>query len=130
MARQAGSDLGGTPVSPPGKFSQRTDLSAQPAQQLPDAAYGEQAEFQAIQQAAPMAAKSKPVKMPGLMTPTARPDEPVTAGAPFGPGPSQVPQSTSLPSRGTLTATLRRMVAADTTGDSERLLQIAERLGW
>lgn len=86
----AGSDLGGVPVSAPGKFSSRTDLAAQGTQQLPDAAYGEQAEFQAIQQAAPMAAK-KSVKMPSLMSPTARPDEPVTAGAPFGPGSSAPP---------------------------------------
>lgn len=129
MARSIGSDLGGTPVSPPGRFSQRTDLSAQPAQQLPDAAYGEQAEFQAIQSAAPMAAKGKPQKMPGLMAPTARPDEPVTSGAPFGPGSNQAPPP-SLPPQGTLTATLRKMVASDTTGDTERLLQIAERLGW
>lgn len=72
------------PVSGPGALSQRTD--GQPAMQLPDAAYGEQAEFQAIQGGAPMMRASGPPP-PGLLEPTQRPDEPVTSGAALGPGP-------------------------------------------
>ena len=71
------------PVSGPGALSQRTD--GQPAMQLPDAAYGEQAEFQAIQGGAPMMRASGPPP-PGLLEPTRRPDEPVTSGAALGPG--------------------------------------------
>lgn len=72
------------PVSGPGALSQRTD--GQPAMQLPDAAYGEQAEFQAIQGGAPMALEAGPPPPPGLLQPTQRPDEPVTSGAALGPG--------------------------------------------
>jgi hypothetical protein len=50
---------------------------------LPDAAYGEQAEFQDIQAGAPMAGMAPP---PGLMDPSMRPDEPVTSGIDMGDG--------------------------------------------
>lgn len=77
------------PVSGPGALSQRTD--GQPAMQLPDAAYGEQAAFQEAQAGAPMAMEPmvRPSGPPpaGLMDPTQRPDEPVTAGAALGAGP-------------------------------------------
>lgn len=73
------------PVSGPGALSQRTD--GQPAMQLPDAAYGEQAAFQEIQGGAPMMRESGPPPPPGLLDPTQRPDEPVTSGAAIGPGP-------------------------------------------
>lgn len=73
------------PVSGPGALSQRTD--GQPAMQLPDAAYGEQAEFQAIQQGAPMALEG-PVRGPvPLLAPDDRPDVPLTSGIPSGDGP-------------------------------------------
>jgi hypothetical protein len=53
---------------------------------LPNARYGEQSEFQAIQSGAPMAeGPSGPPPVP-LTAPTQRPDEPVTAGAASGPG--------------------------------------------
>ncbi len=71
------------PVSGPGALSQRTD--GQPAMQLPDAAYGEQAEFQAMQQGAPMMRDPGPPP-PGLLEPTRQPDVPVTDGAALGPG--------------------------------------------
>jgi hypothetical protein len=58
---------------------------------LPNAAYGEQKQFQAEQAGAPMA-KSKPQRNPmadivPLTAPTRRPNEPVTAGVDSGPGP-------------------------------------------
>lgn len=91
-------------VSGPGALSQRTD-SPQPAMQLPNAKYGEQANFQAIQQGAPMQAPPGP-PTPGSGGPVAmptpisqgsqRPGEPVTAGADAGMGPGsdalQIPQ--------------------------------------
>jgi hypothetical protein len=76
-------------VSGPGRLSQRTDLPpAQGAKKLPDAAYGEQAQFQQDQAGAPMAgsARQMPEVIP-LGAPTRRPDEPVTAGVNAGPGP-------------------------------------------
>jgi hypothetical protein len=90
------------PVSGPGALSQRTD---QPIRQLGNAKYGEQKNFQQIQQGAPMAGG------PGIPTgpspsafasaagggaasavtpfsaPTQRSGEPVTSGADRGPGP-------------------------------------------
>lgn len=81
-------------VSGPGMFSQRTDLQGQPQRQLGNAAYGEQKEFADIQggakmNRAPMGMGGGMDAMPkvtGLSEPTQRPEEPVTAGAPSGPG--------------------------------------------
>lgn len=81
--------------SGPGPFAKRTDR--QGAKQLPNAAYGEQRDFQAQQAAAPMAKTPAP-QMPRmnpmagvvpLTAPTQRPDEPVTAGVDVGPGPGR-----------------------------------------
>lgn len=84
------------PVSGPGAMSARTDGGpSQPNMQLPDAAYGEQADFQDIQSGAPMAAdptmdpRMAPPSMPpppGLLGPTDRPNEPLMQGAPMGEG--------------------------------------------
>ena len=72
--------------SGPGKFSKRTDR--QGAKQLPNAAYGEQKQFQAEQAGAPMARTPNPMAdVVPLTAPTRRPDEPVTAGVDAGPGP-------------------------------------------
>ena len=83
-------------VSGPGALSRRTD-SPQPTMAMPDAKYGEQADFQAIQQGAPMQAPAGP-PTPGsgggpaplptpINAPSGRADEPVTAGAGLGLGP-------------------------------------------
>ena len=72
--------------SGPGPFSKRTDR--QGAKQLPNAAYGEQKQFQAEQAGAPMAKTPNPMAdVVPLTAPTRRPDEPVTAGVDAGPGP-------------------------------------------
>ena len=74
--------------SGPGKFSKRTDT--QGSKQLPNAAYGEQKQFQAEQAGAPMAATPNPMEnVVPLGAPTRRPDEPVTAGVDAGPGPGR-----------------------------------------
>lgn len=77
------------PISPPGAMSQRTDLGpSQAMQQLPNAAYGEQKDFQQIQGGAPMATGPSVPAPPALTDPTQRPNEPLTSGAPVGAGPN------------------------------------------
>lgn len=73
------------PVSGPGSLSRRTDGPGQPMRDLPNAAYGEAQEFADIQAGAQMAESRMPQVVP-LDAPTQRPDEPVTAGSPSGPG--------------------------------------------
>lgn len=80
-------------VSGPGAMSQRTDggpSDPQAHSRLPDAKYGEQANFQEIQAGADLAgqpaAPSPAAALVPLGADTQRPDEPVTAGSPFGPG--------------------------------------------
>ena len=93
-------------TSGPGPLSKRTDGGpAQALKDLPDARYGENSQFQALQQGASLSASPSPQgqgqpldlgSLPpnpaaGLVTslsaPTARPNEPVTAGAAMGAGP-------------------------------------------
>ena len=79
------------PVSGPGAMSQRTDSPAvggQPQMIAPGGAYGERSEMEAIQGGAAMAqAPATPTpRPPGLLDPTAHPEEPITAGAALGPG--------------------------------------------
>lgn len=91
------------PVSGPGQLSRRTDGGPQQVQAaMSGMPYGENMEFDAIQASAPMSAspsatspraRQRQARTAGreagatpLMSPTQRPDEPVTAGAPFGPG--------------------------------------------
>jgi hypothetical protein len=78
-------------VSGPGKLSKRTDLPpSQGAKRLPNAAYGEQRDFQAQQAGAPMAKSPDPMAgVIPLSAPTNRPSEPVTAGVDAGPGPGR-----------------------------------------
>jgi hypothetical protein len=88
------------PVSGPGALSQRTD-GRQGARYMSGGEYGEGQEMMDLQTSAPMAqAPAGPRPRTGrqvvseemtpptpLFAPTERPDEPITAGAPFGPGP-------------------------------------------
>lgn len=87
------------PVSGPGQLSRRTDGGPQQTQAtMTGMPYGENAEFNTMQSQAPMSAagqtaargsRQAKANMPSakpLFSPTERPDEPVTAGAPFGPG--------------------------------------------
>lgn len=88
----------GTPVSGPGKFSERTDKAVENANQaLPNAGYGEQKAYQEQQAGAPMAQSGGDAfsamfgnpaeRVIGLGEPSAQPGVPVTAGAAAGAGP-------------------------------------------
>ena len=99
------------PVSGPGKLSRRTDGGpAQVNAQMTGMGYGENKDFMDIQSGAKMAsaprskgASSAPKEGPmgamsggdPLFSETKRPDEPVTAGANFGPGVGQPSQPNS-----------------------------------
>lgn len=93
-------------VSGPGPLSKRTDGGpAQALKDLPDAKYGENSQFQSLQQGASLSASPTPQgqaqsfdpnslpanpaagQVTPLSAPTARPDEPVTSGASMGAGP-------------------------------------------
>ena len=106
MAEQGGkrTPRNPAPVSGPGKLSRRTDGGpAQVNAQMTGMAYGDNEDFMQIQEGAPMAASPRTPRgssmgamsaMGGgngaavpLFSETQRPDEPITAGAPFGPGP-------------------------------------------
>ena len=91
-------------VSGPGAMSQRTDggpsvdSPKQAARYISGGSYGEGQEMMDIQQGAPMAAAAGiptdiPMDLPEPVpfgAPTQRPDEPVTAGNPMGPGPGSM----------------------------------------
>lgn len=88
------------PASGPGALSQRTDR--QPIATLPDAQYGEAQNYKQIQQGAPIpriappsggsmsppagGGQPAPPQLTPIGAPTQRPGEPVTHGAPLGPG--------------------------------------------
>lgn len=87
----------GTPVSGPGKFSERTDKAVENANQaLPNAGYGEQKAYQeqqggaAMSQSAPDFASmfgNPASRVVGLGEPSMQAGTPVTAGAAMGAGP-------------------------------------------
>lgn len=120
------------PVSGPGSLSRRTDGGPQQvAADLPDAKYGEGGQFAEIQAGAPMAATPgaedmAPVEPPTPLTePTQRPNEPISWGASFGPGPG--------PSRvraAKLSDTLARLMRNDPSGGFQDLYEIAVRKGY
>lgn len=94
------------PISGPGKFSQRTDggpsvdNAKQAARYISGGAYGEGKDLENLQTSAPMSAAPSvpqenfnamslpplPEHIVPLSAPTQRPDEPITAGVPFGEG--------------------------------------------
>ena len=133
------------PVSGPGALSKRTD-GAQPARYMSGGPYGEGQELMELQTSAPMSEAPQAVspRMPRgggagrrpmggtgevtpLFAPTERPMEPLTAGAPFGPGPSPRPQRTYS---GKLASTLAKLAEYDDSGSVRMYLRMAERRGW
>lgn len=119
------------PVSGPGMLSKRTDGGAidgmqapatQPQRYMPDLGYGKGKEMMEQQSAAPMAGNPIPPmpKAVPLSEPTMRPEEPITAGSDFGPGPGseviRVPNMAFSPSH-----TVRQIAQGDPTGEAELL---------
>jgi hypothetical protein len=128
------------PVSGPGAMSRRTD--GQGARYIAGGEYGEGQEMMDLQTSAPMAkspevrprrrAAAPPAVEMGpaptpLFAPTERPDEPITAGAPFGPGPG--PTQSSQPAQ-TVAESIARFLPYDDTGTIERLYRLAAARGW
>lgn len=89
-------------VSGPGKFARRTDGGpTQPVREMTGGEYGEGAEMRALQSSAPLNASARrpagsppppavggpDIQVPAFGAPTTSPEEPLTAGAPFGDGP-------------------------------------------
>ena len=129
------------PVSGPGALSQRTD--GQGAKSMAGGEYGEGQEMMDLQTSAPMSkAPAQPrMRQPRsgrqvveegmsptpLFAPTERPDEPITAGAPFGPGPG--PTQSSQPAQ-TVAESIAKFLPYDDTGTIERLYRLAAARGW
>jgi hypothetical protein len=132
------------PVSGPGQLSQRTDGGPQQVQaDMSGMPYGENAEFNTVQSMAPMSASpsARPPRASArsagagggmsatpLFAPTQRPDEPVTAGAPFGPGPGPLAPQTS--NRTNYSSLYSRMAMENPSDETLALLALAQRLGY
>ena len=98
---------------------------------IPSSYYGDGKELDALQAAAPMAGVPKPPTP--LFAPSARPDEPVTAGIDFGDGPGSeaLASGPGYQRAPRLQDTLARVMSA-TPGDTrmQRLLDAARKYGW
>ena len=132
------------PVSMPGALSRRTDGGpAQTTVPMTGMGYGENADYNDIQSSAPLAAapsvsntrarKSSPtgsgVAAVPLFAPTAFPDEPVTAGAPFGPGPGPTMQTPVVPKRPTMTDTLTMIQQFSGDPSLGNIIEVLRRRG-
>lgn len=117
------------PASGPGQLSKRTDggpVSGQPVQDVGGFEYGGRKEFRDIQGSAPMnesGTSPAPVKFTPLQAASERPDEPVTSGAPMGPGPNGLPNNT----QGSLADALAAIRTSSRSADA--LAELAFRLG-
>jgi len=99
----------------------------QPARYIPGLPYGQGQATMNQQTSAPMAGSPIPAPMApmggspitALTEPTQRPDEPLTAGMDFGPGPGS--EILSLPRERSLSQILSSMISVDPTGDVQEL---------
>lgn len=125
---------GGVRQGQPGKpYPNRTDMQAQAVRTATGQPYGAAAAQQAAQQAVPLPQQPGPQQAagpryataedaPNLLDPTARPDEPLEAGLPFGPGPG--PEALPMgPAVSDLSARLRALYSAFPTPELRELLQ-------
>ncbi len=109
------------PVSGPGALSQRTDMLTASDPNV----YGDRKATEELMSAAPMArAETIPTPAPivGLFDPTTKPDEPVTAGNPFGPGPGPEVLNSNIRTFNP-TQILTRLAQNDPSGEVEMILR-------
>lgn len=138
------------PVSGPGKLSRRTDGgpgSKQAMREMTGGKYGENKALMEQQQGAPLAGSPTPnpqvtlsssntAKPPvtGLFAPTQRPDEPVTAGMPFGPGVNDAGSVANINRQSAknyeLADALEPLLAYDRSGSIRALYNTAVARGW
>ena len=111
-------------VSGIGSMSKRTDLnvSNQPARYISGLPYGQGQATYDQQVAAPMAGAAEvPMALPEitrLTAPTGRPNEPITAGVDFGPGPDST--IINLPNtQPTILNVIQTIAENDPSGDAE-----------
>lgn len=114
-------------VSGIGSMAKRTDLnvSKQPARYISGLPYGQGQATYDQQTAAPMAG-TPPIEglMPvtGITAPTQRPEEPITAGVDFGPGPNST--VINLPNtQPTVLSILRQIAQNDPSGETDLIFQ-------
>ena len=110
------------PVSGPGDLSQRTDGGpTQPATYMAGLPYGQGQQNYDNQVAAPMAGNPIPqMEMPtALMSPTLRPNEPITSGIDIGDGPGSEIR-TPLPNQSyTIQDVIKNLIPYDPSGEAE-----------
>jgi hypothetical protein len=116
-------------VSGIGSMSKRTDLNVsntatQPARYISGMPYGQGQATYNQQTAAPMAAVND-TAMPAiteLLAPTNLPNQPITAGVDFGPGPGS--EVINLPNtQPTVLSVLRQIAQNDPTGETDLIFQ-------
>jgi len=107
------------PVSGPGKLSRRTD-GKQPVMDMTGGKYGESKALREMQSAAPMAQTQSIAPVTDIFAPTQRPEEPVTAGMPFGAGPNSLP-FTPPNMKPSLAQTLQRALQFSDDPDLEQI---------
>lgn len=120
------------PVSGPGPYSQRTDQ--QPIREVTGLPYGEGQAIVAQQQAAPMSQSNgtPPPEAVPFNAPSARPGQPVTAGANAGAGPDSsvlANRPFGQPAGSKLVQALQRASASDASGTLASLLNVAMSRG-
>ncbi len=121
-------------VSGVGSMSERTDLnvSQQPARYISGLPQGQGQATYDQQTAAPMAGTAEvPMALPDvtpLTAPTQRPDEPITAGVDFGPGPDST--VIKLPNtQPTVLNIIQQIAENDPSGDSELIFLALQNRG-
>lgn len=121
-------------VSGIGSMSERTDLnvSQQPARYISGLPQGQGQATYDQQTAAPMAGTAEvPMALPDvtpLTAPTQRPDEPITAGVDFGPGPNST--VINLPNtQPTVLNIIQQIAENDPSGDSELIFLALQNRG-